>query len=87
MANALLTYRGALGYVTELLSGDFATPFGRSSHHQIWSEAMIVAPAIRGLLGIEPADAGTTVRVAPSLPATGTTSPCAACVPARCDTT
>src|SRR5918912_4427743 len=36
MANALLTYANALGYVTELLSGDFQAPFGRSSHHQVW---------------------------------------------------
>src|SRR6185369_7445512 len=38
MANSLLTSANALGYVTELLSGDFATPFGRSSHVQTWSE-------------------------------------------------
>ncbi len=43
-ANALLTFDGALGYVTELLSGDFNAAFGRSSHHQIWSEAMVVTP-------------------------------------------
>jgi hypothetical protein len=30
---------------------------------------MVVTPAIRGLLGIEPADAGGTLRIAPSLPA------------------
>ena len=70
MANALLTYPGALGYVTELLSGDFATPFGRSSHHQVWSEAMVVTPTIRGLLGIEALDGGAAVRFAPALPAT-----------------
>ena len=52
-ANALLTFDGALGYVTELLSGDFNAAFGRSSHHQIWSEAMVVTPFVRGLLGIE----------------------------------
>ena len=69
MANALLTYAGALGDVTELLSGDFATPFGRSSHHQVWSEAMVVSPMVRGLLGIETTDAGGTLRVAPMLPA------------------
>jgi len=69
MANALLTYTGALGYVTELLSGDFATAFGRSSHHQVWSEAMVVTPTVRGLLGIETMDAGATLRVAPTLPA------------------
>ena len=68
-ANVLLTWPGALGYVTELLSGDFATPFGRSSHHQIWSEAMIVSPVVKGLLGIEPTDGGRTLRFAPALPA------------------
>jgi glycogen debranching enzyme len=70
MANAGLTYPGALGYVTELLSGDFATAFGRSSHHQVWSEAMVIAPVLRGLLGIEVTDGGRTLRIAPSLPAT-----------------
>src|SRR5262249_4654013 len=69
MANALLTYTGALGDVTELLSGDCATPLGRSSHHQIWSEAMVVSPLVRGLLGLEAADAGRTLRFAPALPA------------------
>jgi hypothetical protein len=69
MANALLTYVGALGDVTELLSGDFATPFGRSSHHQIWSEAMVVSPTVRGLFGIETTDSGGTLRMAPMLPA------------------
>jgi glycogen debranching enzyme len=69
MANASLTYTSALGYVTELLSGDFNTPFGRSSHHQVWSEAMVVTPAVRGLLGIEATDGGGMLRFAPQLPA------------------
>ncbi|HKA23317.1 MAG TPA: GH116 family glycosyl hydrolase [Blastocatellia bacterium] len=69
MANALLTYSGALGYVTELLSGDFNSAFGRSSHHQVWSEAMVVTPIIRGLLGIEVNDGGNALTFAPQLPA------------------
>jgi glycogen debranching enzyme len=69
LANALLTYQGALGRVTELLSGDFNAPFGRSSHHQIWSEAMVAAPVLRGLLGLETAEAGNALRFAPQLPA------------------
>ncbi|MEO7405839.1 MAG: GH116 family glycosyl hydrolase [Vicinamibacterales bacterium] len=69
MANALLTYDGALGYVTELLSGEFNAAFGRSSHHQVWSEAMVVTPVLRGLLGIEPSAGGGIVRCAPQLPA------------------
>lgn len=69
MASALLTYTSALGYVTELLSGDFNAPFGRSSHHQIWSEAMVITPAMRGLLGIEVSAGGKDLRFAPQLPA------------------
>jgi glycogen debranching enzyme len=68
-ANAALTYTSALGYVTELLSGDFNTPFGRSSHHQIWSEAMVVTPLLRGLLGIEVMEGGGVLHFAPQLPA------------------
>ncbi|MBS1796336.1 MAG: amylo-alpha-1,6-glucosidase [Acidobacteria bacterium] len=68
-ANSLLTYANALGYVTELLSGDFNAPFGRSSHHQVWSEAMVVSPVMRGMLGVEVTNAGKSVRFAPQLPA------------------
>ena len=68
-ANANLTFTGALGDVTELLSGDFHAPFGRSSHHQIWSQAMVVTPFVRGLLGIEVAAGGRELRFAPQLPA------------------
>lgn len=69
MATALLTEQDALGYVTELLSGDYNTAFGRSSHHQIWSEAMVVTPAVRGMLGLAVRDVGRTLRFAPQLPA------------------
>ena len=69
MANALLTFQGSLGHVTELLSGDFNAPFGRSSHHQIWSQAMVAAPTLRGLLGLEVSDEGNSLRFAPQLPA------------------
>ncbi|HEY0098557.1 MAG TPA: GH116 family glycosyl hydrolase [Pyrinomonadaceae bacterium] len=69
MANALLTRQGAEGSVTELLSGDFNAPFGRSSHHQVWSEAMVVTPLVRGLLGLEPDAADDDVlRLALQLP-------------------
>jgi len=54
--------------VTELLSGDFHVPFGRSSHHQVWSQAMVATPLLRGLLGIEASDRGTRLRFAPQLP-------------------
>src|SRR4030095_9998631 len=69
MANALLTYQGALGFVTELLSGESNAPFGRSSHHQVWSQAMVVSPVMSGLFGIEVAQGGRALTVAPQLPA------------------
>jgi glycogen debranching enzyme len=72
MANALLTDANALGYVTELLSGDFQAPFGRSSHHQVWSEAMVASPILKGLFGLERArDASgrSTVTIMPQVPA------------------
>jgi hypothetical protein len=69
MANAQLTYANALGYVTELLSGDYQMAFGRSSHHQVWSEAMVISPLMRGLFGLEALDGGRTLRFAPQLPA------------------
>jgi glycogen debranching enzyme len=69
MATALLTFQGSLGWVTELLSGRFNAPFGRSSHHQVWSEAMVVTPLARGLLGLEVGDGGRRLTFAPQLPA------------------
>lgn len=69
MSNALLSFTGALGYATELLSGDFHVAFGRSSHHQVWSEAMIVTPLVRGLLGLEAVNGGREWRFMPQLPA------------------
>jgi len=69
MENANLTRAQDLGAVTELLSGDFFVPFGRSTSHQLWSSAMVVTPTLRGLFGIS-IDAQTrTISVNPHLPA------------------
>jgi glycogen debranching enzyme len=57
------------GSLTEVLSGQFYQPLGRSSSHQLWSSAMILTPSVRGLFGIE-ADALTgRLRIDPKLPA------------------
>jgi hypothetical protein len=67
--NANLTWAQDLGADTELLSGDFFVPFGRSTSHQLWSSAMVVTPTLRGLFGID-VDAQTkTITVNPHLPA------------------
>ena len=69
MENANLTRAQDLGAVTELLSGDYFVPFGRSTSHQLWSSAMVITPTLRGLFGID-IDAQTkTITVNPHLPA------------------
>jgi glycogen debranching enzyme len=67
MQNADLTWQQDLGAVTELLSGDYFAPFGRSTTHQMWSSAMVMTPAIRGLFGIS--RDGEKLVVDPHLPA------------------
>ncbi|MHB1700087.1 MAG: amylo-alpha-1,6-glucosidase [Acidobacteriaceae bacterium] len=69
MQNADLTTAQDLGAVTELLSGDFFAPFGRSTSHQLWSSAMVLIPATRGLFGLDVDALNGIVTVAPHLPA------------------
>jgi glycogen debranching enzyme len=67
--NANLTRAQDLGAVTELLSGDFFVPFGRSTSHQLWSSAMVITPTLRGLFGISIDAQSKTITVNPHLPA------------------
>ena len=69
MQNAELTDAQDIGAVTELLSGDFFVPFGRSTSHQLWSSAMVITPVMRGLFGIEVDGLNHTLTVTPQLPA------------------
>ena len=69
MQNAGLTWMQDLGSVTELLSGDLFQPLGRSSSHQVWSSAMVLTPALRGLFGLDWDALHRTLRLAPNLPA------------------
>jgi hypothetical protein len=69
MQNADLTWSQDLGAVTELLSGEFFRPLGRSTPHQLWSSAMVISPTLRGLFGLEWDAAANTIRVSPQLPA------------------
>lgn len=69
MQNADLTWAQDLGAVTELLSGEFFRWFGRSTSHQLWSSAMVVTPAVRGMFGLEWNAVGNTLTVNPRLPA------------------
>jgi glycogen debranching enzyme len=69
MQTANLTTAQDLGAVTELLSGDFFAPLGRSTSHQLWSSAMVITPALRGLFGLSFDAATHTITVDPRLPA------------------
>jgi hypothetical protein len=69
MENANLTRFEDLGADTELLSGDFYVPFGRSTSHQLWSSAMVITPTLRGLFGISIDAQAKTITVNPHLPA------------------
>ncbi len=68
MQNADLTTTQDLGAVTELLSGAFFQPFGRSTSHQLWLR-MVIAPALRGMFGIDVDATSKTIQVDPHLPA------------------
>ncbi len=69
MRNVDLTWAQDPGFVTEVLSGRFFQPLGRSSSHQLWSSAMVLSPAIRGLFGIEVDALHRTLYLHPQLPA------------------
>ena len=68
-SNALLTFDGSLGHVTEVLSGTNYESLSTSSPHQIWSAAMVVSPILQGLLGIEKDSLTHTLTFAPHPPA------------------
>jgi hypothetical protein len=68
-ANALLALDGSPGHVTEVLSGDYYQGLSTSSPHQIWSAAMVVAPILRGMLGLSSDAQNATLTLAPHLPA------------------
>lgn len=69
MQNADLTWAQDLGAVTELLSGKYFEPLGRSTTHQLWSSSMVLSPALRGLFGLSFDAAMNTLMVSPQLPA------------------
>jgi glycogen debranching enzyme len=68
-ANALLALGGTSGHVTETLSGDYYQALATSTPQQIWSAAMIVAPLVRGLLGLETNASAGEIVLKPHVPA------------------
>ena len=70
MRNVDLTWAQDPGFVTEVISGEFFQPLGRSSSHQLWSSAMVLTPAIRGLFGVDADAVHRILQLHPHLPAT-----------------
>src|SRR5205807_8809577 len=66
--NALLALDGALGRVTEVLSGGHYAPLSVSSPHQLWSSAMVINPLLGGLLGLEVDSAAHRFALSPHVP-------------------
>ena len=68
-ANSLLALDGALGHVTEVLSGDYYQSLSTGSPHQIWSAAMVVSPILRGMLGLDADSSSHHLSFTPHIPA------------------
>jgi glycogen debranching enzyme len=68
MANARLTWAGALGAHPELLSGDFYRPLETAVPHQLFSSGGIVTPLVRGLLGLRGDAIAGVLEFTPHIP-------------------
>lgn len=68
MANVRLTSLDALGWQTELLSGEFYRPVSTSVPHQLFSASGIVNPLVMGLLGLESNAISREIKFSPHLP-------------------
>jgi hypothetical protein len=68
-ANALLTFAGAPGHITEVLSGDSNQALSQSTPHQTWSSAMVIAPLLLGMFDLRVDALNRRISLAPQLPA------------------
>ncbi len=59
----------ALGFSSEIWSGDYYRPLDTSVPHQLFSSGMIISPVIRGLAGLRADALKKQITVAPQLPA------------------
>ena len=65
---ALLTYAHALGFVPELLSGDYHLALDTAVPHQLFSSSAVVTALIKGMLGFYPSAADRVIELEPHLP-------------------
>jgi len=65
---ALLTYAHALGFVPELLSGDYHLALDTAVPHQLFSSSAVVTALVKGMLGFYPSAADRVIELEPHLP-------------------
>jgi hypothetical protein len=66
---ARLTSNNALGYMPELLSGDYYIALDTAVPHQLFSSAGVLTPLLKGMLGFYPSAKEKVVELQPHLPA------------------
>jgi glycogen debranching enzyme len=67
-ANSWLALDGDQGNTTEVVSGETYSPLSTSSPHQTWSAAMVIAPLLRGVFGLEVDSMAKRVTLRPHFP-------------------
>jgi glycogen debranching enzyme len=69
LQTARLAQDDALGFSSEIWSGDYYRPLDTSVPHQLFSSGMIISPFMRGLAGLKADEVNKRLTVAPQLPA------------------
>jgi hypothetical protein len=68
LQTARLAQDDALGFASEIWSGDYYRPLDTSVPHQLFSSGMIVSPFIRGLMGFKGNAQKRQLTIAPQVP-------------------
>jgi len=68
LQNARLTALNGLGYVPELLSGDYYAPVDAAVPHQLFSSSGVLTPLVKGMLGFYPDAGARTILLEPHPP-------------------
>ena len=66
--NAGLTSANALGFLPELLSGDFYASMDTAVPHQLFSSSGVLTPLVKGMLGFYPSVPDRLIRLEPQIP-------------------
>ncbi len=69
LQTARLAQDDALGFSSEIWSGDYYRPLDTSVPHQLFSSGMIVSPFMRGLMGFKSNEQKKQFTIAPQMPA------------------